>query len=290
MRKVVFALMSVLIFTNCSHFTNTNDFKFRADSLEIELNKKENQLSFIINTIDNINTNLQLIKEKENLIAAKSKKFDLESNENESINQDLQMIYELLVQNKSEIKNLESNLNKSSSQNKELNNFIEKLNQSLQEKGEEIAVLQEELTQKNIVIEELNYEVIGLALEMDSIRKKARKISQELESTQDSMNEAFYAIGTKKELKEKNIVVKNGFLSLGSKDILKDVFDKSYFTKIDIRSISEIPLYAAKAKLLTSHPANTYSISMGDNKDLYLIIKDQKEFWSISKYLVIEVN
>ncbi len=290
MKKIVFALITIFILTNCSHFTSTKDLKYRADSLEVELNKKENQLSLIINTIDNINTNLQIIKEKENLIAAKSKKYDLEQNESESINQDLQMIYELLAQNKSDIKNLESKLKASSSQNRELKNFIEKLSQTIEEKSEEIAFLQDELKQKNIVIDELNYEVIGLALEMDSIKSKARKISQELESTQDSMNEAFYAIGTKRELKNKNIVVKSGFLSLGSKNILKDDFDKSYFSKTDIRSITEIPLYASKAKVLTSHPAESYSITMGENKDLYLKIKDKKEFWSISKYLVIEVN
>lgn len=290
MKKLIFLILSIVLLSSCNFLSEQENTQTRADSLEAELYKKDAQLSMLVTTIDNINTNLQTIKEKENIIATKSKNNDLGSSTNESINQDIQMIYELLVNNKKEIQNLENKFRQSAQNNKELKSFIDNLNTSLKEKSKDIALLQQELKQKEYIIDELNYEVIGLILEMDSLKDHARNISAQLESTIDEVNMTYYAIGTKRELKAKSIVVKNGFLSLGAKEVLKNEFDQTYFTQVDMRSFDELPLYASKAKLLTSHPADSYTISEGENKDLFLIINNSTEFWSISKYLVIEVN
>ena len=37
-------------------------------------------------------------------------------------------------------------------------------------------------------------------------------------------------------------------------------FNKSYFTKVDIREVSEIKLYSKSAKLLTTHPSSSYTL------------------------------
>lgn len=290
MKKLVFLFSAIVLITSCNFISEQENLQTRADSLEAEVYKKDAQLSMLVTTIDNINSNLQTIKEKENIIATKSKSNELGSSTSESINQDIQMIYELLVKNKNEIQNLENKFKDSAKNNRELKSFIENLNNSLKEKSKEIALLQEELKQKEYIIDELNYEVIGLILEMDSLKDYARNISSQLESTIDEANITYYAIGTKRELKNKNIAVKNGFLSMGAKQVLKDEFDQSYFTQVDMRSFDELPLYASKAKILTSHPTDSYTITEGENKDLFLIINNSKEFWSISKYLVIEVN
>lgn len=58
------------------------------------------------------------------------------------------------------------------------------------------------------------------------------------------------------------------------------------FTRIDVVRTTEILLGAKKAKLATSHPEGSYRLE-GGNK---LVVLDANAFWSISKYLVVEVE
>ena len=72
--------------------------------------------------------------------------------------------------------------------------------------------------------------------------------------------------------------------------MLQSNFNKSYFTKIDIRVDKEIKLYSKSAKLLTTHPAGSYTLTQDANKQYVLQITNPEIFWSTSKYLVILVK
>ena len=72
--------------------------------------------------------------------------------------------------------------------------------------------------------------------------------------------------------------------------MLQGNFDKGYFTKIDIRLDKEIKLYSKSAKLLTSHPASSYTLEQDANKQYTLRINDPETFWAASKYLVVQVK
>jgi hypothetical protein len=67
-------------------------------------------------------------------------------------------------------------------------------------------------------------------------------------------------------------------------------FNKDYFTQIDIRTDKEIKLYSKSAKLLTAHPEGSYGLVKDDKEQLTLVITNPNKFWSISRYLVIEVK
>lgn len=69
-----------------------------------------------------------------------------------------------------------------------------------------------------------------------------------------------------------------------------DDFNKDYFTQIDIRTDKEIKLYSKSAKLLTNHPEGSYSL-VKDAKGQYILkITNPNKFWSVSRYLVIQVR
>ena len=72
--------------------------------------------------------------------------------------------------------------------------------------------------------------------------------------------------------------------------MLQSSFNKEYFTKIDIRVDKEIKLYSTSAKLLTAHPASSYTLQRDANKQYVLRITDPLTFWSTSKYLVVLVK
>lgn len=72
--------------------------------------------------------------------------------------------------------------------------------------------------------------------------------------------------------------------------VLRSNFNRDYFTKIDIRVDKEIKLYSRSAKMLTSHPAGSYTLERNANKQYVLRITNPQQFWSTSKYLVVLVK
>lgn len=290
MKNLLLLLLIIPAMWQCTTGPSAKQLQTKNDSLMIEAAQKDSQMNFLVETMGSIEANLKLIKEKEKLIAVQSQSGDKNISTGEAINQDIHMIYELMLQNKEHIENLEKKLKKTGADNNEIRKLVSGLNEQLETKSLEIAQLQKNLQEKNILIDELNYEVMGLSYRVDSVRNINKATRAQLEATQSEANTAFYAFGTRKELKSKNIIVREGFLFFGSDKVLKNDFEKEYFSKIDTRTTTELPLFASKAKVLTSHPAESYEIVTGENKDLVLEITNVEEFWSISKYLVVEVN
>jgi hypothetical protein len=63
-----------------------------------------------------------------------------------------------------------------------------------------------------------------------------------------------------------------------------------YFTECDIRTTKEIRLYSKSATLLSNHPTSSYSLVKDEKGELTLNINNPTQFWSASKYLVIQVK
>ena len=55
-----------------------------------------------------------------------------------------------------------------------------------------------------------------------------------------------------------------------------------------MRQFDSLPIDSKKAKILTKHPANFYELRLGADKKYTLIIKNQTDFWAVSKYLLIQ--
>ncbi len=88
-------------------------------------------------------------------------------------------------------------------------------------------------------------------------------------------------------MKTQKIISTDGLVS--PTKVLQSDFNKDYFVKIDAREVKEIPLYAKRVKMLTNHPKTAYRLELKDGQ-YTLFITDTKSFWSVSKYLVIEVD
>ena len=73
--------------------------------------------------------------------------------------------------------------------------------------------------------------------------------------------------------------------------MLKDNdFNKEYFTEIDIRKDKVIKLYSKRAELLTTQPEGSYKLEKDDKGQYVLEITNPNNFWSVSRYLVIQVR
>ena len=76
----------------------------------------------------------------------------------------------------------------------------------------------------------------------------------------------------------------------GKKVLQGEGANMSYFTKADLRSLMTIESHEKSAKLLTVHPAGSYKLERDNNKKYVLKITDPAKFWSVTKYLVIQVR
>jgi chromosome segregation ATPase len=240
-----------------------------------KLSEKEQALQEFVTTFNEIQGNLNEIKEKEKIVTASSKGGDVKSKE-EQIKEDIQAIYDLMGKNKSRINSLSKKLKASKSQIKGLEEMIANLQAQIESKDAEI-------TELKGVIEALN-------IELSNINTNYEEVEQEVEVKTEKLNTAFYAIGTAKELKEKGVTTKEGgFIGLGKSTKVKDDFNKEYFTKIDVTQTTSIAIGAKKAKILSTHPSSSYKL-VGEKTIEKLEILNAEEFWGASKYLVIQID
>ncbi len=240
-----------------------------------KLSEKELAIQEFVTTFNEIQSNLNEIKEKEKIVTASSKGGDVKSKEDQ-IKEDIQAIYDLMGKNKSRINSLTKKLKASKSQIKGLEEMIASLEAQLESKDAEISELKG-------VIEALN-------IELSNINTNYQEVEQEVEAKTEKLNTAFYAIGTAKELKEKGVTTKEGgFIGLGKSTKVKDDFNKEYFTKIDVTQTTSITIGGKKAKVLSSHPSSSYKL-VGEKVIEKLEILNAEEFWGASKYLVIQID
>ncbi|MGQ1784346.1 MULTISPECIES: Cbp1 family collagen-binding glycoprotein adhesin [unclassified Saccharicrinis] len=257
-------------------------------SVAIEQQQITNDL---VNTLVTIDQNLQEIKEKEKLIDVNMGTPEGNSRDiQRRINQDIQDIYKLMLANKEKIAELEQNLQSSGLENKNMSNLIGRLNRQLKDKSIEIIALKEQLNTKDIEIASLNFTVEGMTEVIDSIRTVKQNTQEVLDSTTIELYAAYYAFGTKKELKEHNVISSEGLPLFGKQKVLSEDFNEDYFTKVDIREVENIPLFRPKVKMLTSHPEGSYELVNGEEDTKTVKILDKEAFWSISKFMVVQVN
>ena len=284
MKKIKhFAFFVIIILTNflvsnCSKGSDDSENSIK-DSIENvsgnlngKLNEKDAAIQELVSSFNEIQENLNTIKEKEKIISKVTSDGDVKSKEDQ-IKEDIQSIYDLMAKNKDRIGSLSKKLKNSKLQIDGLEKMIENMQATLNLKDSEI--------------EELKTKIEGLNVELSNLTTNYKAVENESNQKTEIINTAFYAIGTSKELKEKNVITKEGgIIGLGKTTKLSSDFNKEYFTKINIEKTTSINLGAKKIKMLTTHPSNSYKL-IGEKPIEKLEITNTKEFWSASKYLVI---
>lgn len=240
-----------------------------------KLSEKEAALQEFVNSFNEIQDNLNAIKEKEKIVSSHNQSGDVKSKE-ETIKEDIQAIYDLISKNKSRIGELSAKLKNSKTKITGLEQMIANLQSQIDSKDNEIAELKASLESKDI-------ELSNIAMHLENSEKVSNAKTEKL-------NTAYYAFGTKKELIEKGVISKEGgFIGIGKSTKVKDDFNKEYFTKIDITNTSSINIGAKKAKVLSTHSTSSYKL-VGEKTVEKIEITNPEEFWSSSKYLVIVIE
>ncbi len=252
----------------------------RIDSLMLVNRQKDAEINDMLATFNEIQEGLRIITETENKVTLL--KDDETANNTEQIKKYMQIISNRMKLNRELIAKLRNQLRESAVEGEQLKKTIDALTQELAAKEQELQELRAELEKKDIRIAELDETVSGLEADVSDLTQQNTSKAQTISSQDKALNTAWYVFGTKKELRDQRIIEDN--------QVLRSTFNQSYFTKIDIRVDKEIKLYSKSAKILTAHPADSYTLLQDANKQYVLRIKDAEKFWSASKYLVVLVK
>jgi len=250
------------------------------DSLNRIIAQKDNEINDMMSTFNDIEEGFRAISAAEDRVSVARQGEG--ASMKERISENLQFIQQTMQQNRELINKLRSQLRQSSVKGDQLRRTIDNLTRQLEEKDSQIKALVAELEAKDIQIGELTTQVTDLKTDVGTLMEETTQKSQTISAQDKELNTAWFVFGTKKELKEQRIIADG--------EVLRSNFNQDYFTKIDIRVDKEIKLYSRSAKLLTSHPASSYRLEQDANKQYVLRIENPSQFWSTSKYLVIQVK
>ena len=284
MKKIVLSLSAfVLMLSGCSQKTdNTKELAFmqQRDSLESIIQQKDNEINDIMGIMNDIEAGFRAINEAEQRVSVARQVEGASSTER--IRENMQYIQQAMQQNRELINKLRNQLRQGTVRSDQLRVTVDNLTRQMEEKDAQVRQLQAELQAKDVQIGELTEKVEDLSNNVNTLREETIQKSQTISAQDKQLNTAWFVYGTKSELKEQHII-QDG-------KVLQSNFNRDYFTKIDIRVDKEIRLYSRSAKLLTTHPASSYTLEQDAQKQYVLRIQNPQLFWSTSKYLVVLVK
>lgn len=279
---ILFIVMGLIV--SCTNVKESKEYKAlqaQRDSLMQKSATTEAESAEMLAVISEVEDNFAKIREAEKYISTQSTQGqEMNQSTRDKVNDNFKMISDILKKNKAQLDELNRKYNGSNKEIASLKNTIDRLNDEMKESSSRLVELQAQLARKDEQIVQLSQDITSMAVE-------AEQQSTTIREQDKTLNTAYYVFGTSNELKDQKIL-SGGFLQ--QTRVMKDTFNKDYFLKIDIREVKEIPLYATKGKLWSTHPDGTYEFVKGSDGNLTFQITDTQRFWSLTKYLIIEVN
>ncbi len=286
-----YAIIAALVFVTASCVENSTKYKAavaQRDSIAMEkqaLDSNYNRSLVILNDIENGFSEInQTEKEmKVNLKGVEGKT----TNKRQLIAAQMTAIKQGIEQNKAKIAELRHLAAKNGKANIMLTETIKRLQTEMDEKTVQIQSLQAELEQKNIKITELNTTVTVQSKNIADQQNVMDQQKSTIKGQDTDLNTVWYCVASSKKLKEAKVITGGGLFQ--SKKVMTDQFDMNAFTQVDLRSISSIPTNSRNIKFLSVHPKDSYNLVTGADKKITIEITNPSKFWSVSKYLVVQI-
>ena len=194
----------------------------------------------------------------------------------------------LIQRQRQYIKNLEDSLANKSGSPAHLLSIITSLRTQLEAKNSELDKLRVALKNEKATTAQMQ-QIIG---SMDQTNKLMASENAQLTSALVAQNEAanigYKLIATKSELEKLGILSGGGFLK--KKKLDYSAFNQDNFESVDIRYYDSHVIKAKKVKMLTSAPKNSYTLTKISNDEWQLKILSPADFWSISNFMIIQIN
>lgn len=260
---------------------STDSSNNEIEALRKEIAFKDSVINDVFLSINVISQNLEAIKLREKIVTTNSSD-EISREKKAQINEDISAIDALLEENRSTIQRLQGASERLRGANIRIHEFetlVENLNKLVIDKDADITILKTEMNLLASRLDSLSTELTGSEMITD-------KIIDEMTRQEIEFNTVHYIVGQEKELIDKGILKKSGFI--GRTLLLNDSYDQSLFTQILRGSLDEIVVNRKKAEIVTPHPEDIYELLMPDKNTLESIrITNRDRFWESSKVLVV---
>ncbi|MDR0757452.1 MAG: hypothetical protein LBF85_06375 [Tannerella sp.] len=287
MKKIVLLCLCMTLCASCVEKSRYEELKQENELLKIEKEKSSQELNDMLSTLNEVEESLQSMNESEEYLNIRQSG-EITPTVREQIRNNVLLIAKTLKSNREQLARLQEKMKESDIRSDGLQKTVNRLNAEINRKAGTIAALQDELMKKDIRIRELDETVATLADNLQELSQTTASQSEQLRAQEKELYRAYYCYGTRRELKEQNILTGGGLFS--KPKALQSTFNKDYFIAIDIRDVTEIPLFDGKASIRTNHPEGSYKFVRDEGGNLTLHILDITQFWNFSEYLVIEVG
>jgi len=289
MKKLFLYLFAIALFGGCEyHKEELAKNAKEKDSLMAIVSSKDAVINDFLSTMNEIENNLMAVTQKQNMVtsdAAAAGGAEMKKPTKERINQQINDINALMDQNKKKLAALQAKLKASGGKVAELEKMIATLQDQMAQKNKELEGLNQQIASLNTKVEKLNTDVSDLTAQNTTKQKT-------IDDQTAAMHTAYYTIGTSKELQTNKVINKEGgFLGLGKHPILRSDFNADAFKTIDITQTTTIAINKKDAKMITTHPADSYKMDKDAKGQVTnIVITNPDKFWKASKYLVVQTN
>ena len=252
---------------------------------------RDSVINDLVETFNEIEKDMNIMREKENLLALSADDPEFTSDVRERILSEIRQMNSLLEENRAKVNELNRRLKASGVEIAALKDKMASLETSIAQRDSSIQVLKMELMDRDFQLAELNSVVDSLDTEMYALEETLQERDSVIYFQESELDKAFLAAGNLKELKEMGIVTKEGgFLGLGKNKVVPADIADSYFNQISIAGTEKIAVNAKKAELISDHPADSYELVSNDSIVEYIQITQPEKFWKKTRYAVVETR
>ena len=248
MKKILaIGLTALVVLSSCTDKKKLEEAQSQTEATRAELVAAVNDRDQLLELVNAISSDMEQIKSLENILTVSGGSET--PGQREQIKADISAIQKTLQERRERLAELEKKLNDSSVANAGLKKTIASLRSQIDSQAAEITTLRASLESATGRIGELDAAVDSLHAQVSNVTAERDSTQVRNEDLTNELNQCFYAIGTKSELKE-NKIIETGFLR--KTKLMKGDFDRAFFTTADKRTLTTIPLNANKAKVLTN--------------------------------------
>lgn len=276
--------------SSCGHRSLQKELAEERDSL-MKVNKQQQEmLTEITSTIAQVSASLDSIAKHEQILYSNR---DIEGRvlSKRKILENLSFFENLLAEKSKEMKAMEESLAHKDGSIRKFKIMIDYLVNEIDKKNENIRALRRELERKNGNISILTNELSSLRNNVLTLNDTISKLQEKTETFSDQekkINEVYYTIGTKKDLIARGLLLSRGLFA--KKKVDYSSLDTSMFVKADMRSLAQLTIAGKEPKILTNVASASYMITE-ESEDIYILkILDPTIFWSVSKFLIIQIK
>lgn len=199
--------------------------------------------------------------------------------------QNLDHVREILSRHRDRIDSLESRLANSQGDTRNLRTIITALREQLEAKEQELAQLKKDLESNKRTVAQLTNKVQEISAANEAQEQTIAQQQETIDQYAEQMSKGYVKIASKNDLKAAGLL-STGFLKKAKVDYSN--IDLSQFEVVDTRTFKTIEL-PKKYKILTSVPSDSYTIVKTSDGNILQVL-DTEKFWSVSNFLIIQIN